>query len=585
MLPSDGGQPLLPGMTGGGASGHGGHGGQGGHGGHGGHGAPGGMPPAQQGGQGPGTAPAGGQAWGQPWGPGQQQSPQPPQPGEHGQPGQPGQGWQGQAPAQTWGAPYHQQPQGRQPQGHQAQGHQAQGQQPQGQWDPHGQTAGHPGAGPLPPEGAPAPGHGAHGGAQPPYQQHQPQAGHPRQAHGTHGAPLPPAAPYGAAGADEGATQYIPPVTDGPAPYAPPADEGATQYIPPVGAGAMPPEAPGGDPATRFLGRVPQGGGAGGGNPDAEPTQFMAPVPAGPAGGGPGAPFGAGPGAGGPGDAGRQTPAEFDNLFRGGGEAPATAQLPRVEPRHDARPAPAGYPGPGGYAGPGAPYGGQPGGPGQDDDGGRGGKRTGSRLPLIAAVGVGIAVLGVGAGALLSGGGDDDKKTDASANVSATAPASNEPSASPTADPARDQAVALDKLLADSGSSRASVIKAVADVKKCANLHQAAADLRAAAKQRGELVTRLNGLSVDKLPNHAQLTGALTSAWKASASADQHYAAWADQVGGKNGCKKGQARTTSQAQAGNRQSGVASAQKSKAAGLWNAIAGKYGLTQRQPTQL
>ncbi|NED75750.1 hypothetical protein G3I51_26180, partial [Streptomyces sp. SID9944] len=226
-----------------------------------------------------------------------------------------------------------------------------------------------------------------------------------------------------------------------------------------------------------------------------------------------------------------------------------------------------------------------PGGPGQDDDGGRGGKRTGSRLPLIAAIGVGIAVLGVGAGALLSGGGDDDKKTDASTNVSATAPASNEPSASPTADPARDQAVALDKLLADSGSSRASVIKAVADVKKCANLQQAAADLRAAAKQRGELVTRLNGLSVDKLPNHAQLTGALTSAWKASASADQHYAAWADQVGGKNGCKKGQARTTSQAQAGNRQSGVASAQKSKAAGLWNAIAGKYGLTQRQPTQL
>ncbi|EPJ39750.1 hypothetical protein STAFG_3243 [Streptomyces afghaniensis 772] len=129
------------------------------------------------------------------------------------------------------------------------------------------------------------------------------------------------------------------------------------------------------------------------------------------------------------------------------------------------------------------------------------------------------------------------------------------------------------------------MINAVADVKGCDNLAQAAKDLRDAAKQRNQLVTRLSGITVDKLPDHAALTTALTKAWRASASADDHYAAWADQTAGKKGCKKGQARVTGQTQAGNRASGVASAEKTKAAQLWNGIAKKYGLTERGPTQL
>ncbi len=202
-------------------------------------------------------------------------------------------------------------------------------------------------------------------------------------------------------------------------------------------------------------------------------------------------------------------------------------------------------------------------------------------MPLIAGVGIGIAILGVGAGALLSGGGgkSDDNKT-----VAATSAATDGSSSSGT-DAAKEQAVALDKLLADSGSSRASVINAVGNVKACNKLGESASDLRNAAKQRGELVTKLSQLSVDKLPDNAALTTALTNAWKASASADNHYATWADQAAGKHGCKKGQARTTAQTGAGNAASGVASNQKVKAAALWNTIAKTYGLTQRQPTQL
>ncbi|GAP51857.1 hypothetical protein, partial [Streptomyces azureus] len=353
-------------------------------------------------------------------------------------------------------------------------------------------------------------------------------------------APLPPAA-------DEGVTQYLPPVA------ATPADEGATQYIPPVGPGALPPEMPAeqDSEATRFLGTGPLPPAS---NPDAEATQYIAPVPGGD----------------------QQPPAGFENLFRSehGAESPAAAtqQLPRFE---QPQPQPSYAPPSGGHSGGGHSGGGHS---------GRGG-RTGSRVPVIAAVGIGIAVLGVGAGALLAGGGGgDDGGGDNNKTVAASAPATDG-SASPSADPARAQAVELDKLLADSGNSRSTVINAVADVKGCDNLAQAAKDLRDAARQRNQLVTRLSGVTVDKLPDHAALTTALTKAWQASASADNHYAAWADQTAGKKGCKKGQARVTGQTQAGNRASGVASAEKAKAAKLWNGIAKTYGLTERQPTQL
>ncbi|MCX5558561.1 hypothetical protein [Streptomyces sp. NBC_00038] len=506
-------------------------------------------------------------------------------------------------------------------------------QQPQG-FAPQSQSQSQPapGAGPLPPEGASAPSYGnaqapSYGGAQAPsYGGHDggvpqgPAAAQPLPpvdagVGGGAGAgssvPLPPTVEDGATqyiphippapGAVEGATQYIPhipPAASVPAPAAVP-DEGATQYIPPVGPGALPPEVQA--DATQFLGRPPQAG-AGplppAAHPDAQATQYIPPVPAQSG----GTPYGVRPG--GPED--RQPPAEFDNLFRSEPAAPAsTQQLPRFDPsaQHGAGApqgahASYGAQAPGGYGGqnPGA-YGAQapgaPGAPGgraaarrggaSDGGGGRGG-RGGSRVPLIAAVGIGIAVLGIGAGALLSSGGGDDSD-DNSTTVSATSPATEGSSSASAADPAKAQAVELDKLLADANASRDSVISAVANVTACKNLAQAASDLRAAANQRGELVTRLDALSLDKLPNHAELTTALTNGWKASESADNHYAAWADQAAGKKGCKNGQARGTGQSQAAVKDSGTASTAKEKAAKLWNSIASTYGLTERTRTQL
>ncbi|MGW7643177.1 hypothetical protein [Streptomyces bobili] len=538
VLPSDGGEPLLPGTTNG--PGQDPYAGQQQYGGQ--------QPPAPSAGP-----PAGGQTWGQPWGPEQQQGQQQ------------GQSWPPPADQRQWDGDRHWDTP--QPTGPDA-------------WRAAPQAGRGQGAGPLPPEGAPAPpsyGQGVPAAPLPPMEDSATRYIPPVPAHADEGATqyIPPVPAH----ADEGATQYLPPV---PAPA--PVDEGATQYIPPVAPGALPPESPA--ESTHFLGRAQQNapgarpahGGQHGSHADAEATQYIPPVTG-------QSPYGAGE---------RQPPAEFDNLFRSGDDGPAgaTQQMPRFSepepPAYGAHPAAhthAAHAQPA-YTQPGhTPPGGGSGGRRAMRDDDHGGGRSGSRVPLFAAIGVALVVVGVGAGALLSSGGGADEGDD-NKTVAASAPATEE-SASASADAAEQQATALDKLLADSGSSRATVISAVADVKKCGNLGKAAADLRDAAKQRTGLVTKLSGLTVDQLPDHAALTTALTKAWQASASADNHYAAWADQVAADRGklCKKGQARSTGQTQEANRASGTASAQKKQAAELWNAIAKTYGLTERQPVQL
>ncbi|WNI23194.1 hypothetical protein [Streptomyces sp. ITFR-16] len=423
------------------------------------------------------------------------------------------------------------------------------GQPQQGPYDPSGQQGGY------------GQGQQQYGGQGQQYGQGRQDSGYgqvppsqplpPAQQPSPYAQPLPPEAGHGAGG-DAEATQYIAPVPGGPGP------------------GGMPPENPA--ESTRYLGHGQQPGQQQGqaygqpGGQDADATQYIPPVPG-------GAPYGIRPGT--PGE--RQPPAEFDNLFRSDEPAGATQQIPRFDPAQQQ------------YQGGGAapdyqqppPYNGPEDGFAHDGPG-DGRRKRSAHVPLIAAVVVGCAVIGLGAGALMSGG--DDKKDNKQPVASASSPAA-EPSEKPAADPAKPQAEALDKLLADSNNSRSAVIGAVEKTKSCTNLDQAVSDLKGAAQQRRDLVTRLQGLSVDKLPDHARLTASLTKAWQASASADDHYAAWASQAKSKKVCKHGHARTTSHTQQATVQSGVASNAKRQASTLWNAIAVKYGLTKREATAL
>ncbi|MEU9378711.1 hypothetical protein AB0D94_33840 [Streptomyces sp. NPDC048255] len=205
---------------------------------------------------------------------------------------------------------------------------------------------------------------------------------------------------------------------------------------------------------------------------------------------------------------------------------------------------------------------------------------------IIAAVVIGLAVAGLGVGSLLGDGKPQNNDPGAvPSEPSASGGGSVAPGGEAPVDPARPQAVQLDKLLADSNDSRASVIKAVEDIKSCKNLEGAAGDLRAAARQREELVTRLQELKLDKLPDHVKLSASLTKAWKSSADADTSYAAWAEDVDDDKGCKDGKAKSTDNAAAGNKASGEATKAKESAAAMWNTIAAKYGLTKRDKAQL
>ncbi|MEV7561279.1 hypothetical protein [Streptomyces sp. NPDC089795] len=358
---------------------------------------------------------------------------------------------------------------------------------------------------------------------------------------------------YGYPPLPEAATQYIPPV-----PAAPAHEEAATQYIAPVPAAPAHEEA-----ATQYIAPVP----AAPAHEEAA-TQYIPPVPAAPADG-------------------------FDGLFRGDDSAGHTQHLPPVQepvlrqppprphPQRPQRPQQPQYQQPHPqqpqyqqshpqqqYAPPPPP------------------PEAGRKVSpaIIAAVVIGLAVVGLGVGSLLA----DDKPQNNDPGAVAAAPTASGGSAAPggeaPVDPARPQAVQLDKLLADSNDSRAAVIKAVEDIKGCNNLDQAAADLRDAARQREELVTRLQELKLDQLPDHAKLSASLTKAWQSSADADDSYAAWADDVDDDK-CKDGKAKATKNANDGNRSSGEATKAKESAATMWNAIAGKYGLTKRDKSQL
>ncbi|MGI5444816.1 hypothetical protein ACQEVM_03580 [Streptomyces sp. CA-243310] len=363
--------------------------------------------------------------------------------------------------------------------------------------------------------------------------------------------------PVPASGDD--ATQYIPPVPSGPG--TPAHAEAATQYIPAVPAS--------GDDATQYIPPVPSGPAA---PAHAEAaTQFIPPVPPGPV---PNAAEG------------------FDGLFRGDdgdGAVGHTRHMPPIqEPvlrQQPPRPRPPRGQGP---QGPGRPmppqYQQQPQAQHAPPPPPPAGRKVSPAV--IAAVITGLVVVGLGVGALLSDG--KAQNTDPGAEPAAPTGTGGSAAAVGEApvDPARPQAVQLDKLLAESNDSRAAVIKAVEDIKGCANLGQAAGDLRAAALQREQLVTKLQDLKMDKLPNHAKLAASLTKAWNASAEADNSYAAWADDVDhDKRNCKDGKAKTTANAGKGNASSGEATRAKQSASAMWNSIAGKYELTKRDKSQL
>jgi len=167
------------------------------------------------------------------------------------------------------------------------------------------------------------------------------------------------------------------------------------------------------------------------------------------------------------------------------------------------------------------------------------------------------------------------------AHSGSTAGTGTTPSAS--SPDARQAAVGLSGLLAQSVTDRAAVTDAAADVRGCGpSLRQDARTFARAASSRQRLLARLGSLPGSSLLP-AEMVQDLTGAWQASAQVDTDLARWADDTIAR-GCHR-----NSRPDAGLRASYVpesqATAGKHAFASLWNPLARRYGLTTYQPNQL
>jgi hypothetical protein len=218
-----------------------------------------------------------------------------------------------------------------------------------------------------------------------------------------------------------------------------------------------------------------------------------------------------------------------------------------------------------------------------------GGSAGVSRKAVIGGV-VAVCAIGGILVAVLSGGGGGDAKhpkhepvAKASDTKSAPAPAPAGGGSGTLPADAQAQAQGLYNLLSTASSSRQAVIAAVAAVGKCDSPANAQQTFTQASAQRQQLLTQLAALKVDKLSTGPQLVKQLTTAWQASAGADDAYAAWAGDMAG--ACDPGTAGGDPHKKAGDGVSGTASTAKKEAAATWNAIASQAGLTTLSDYQL
>jgi hypothetical protein len=231
----------------------------------------------------------------------------------------------------------------------------------------------------------------------------------------------------------------------------------------------------------------------------------------------------------------------------------------------------------------------------------RQGHRHRSRWPLVIGVVVLLAAAGAAtvftvqpfhhsraaADALRTSLPTPAQRPSASATPSsATATPSSATPSSATATPsqsAQQAAANLAGLLAQSVTDRSSTVNAVNGISECGpTLSQDPQILESAAASHQRLLSQLASL-----PGRSALSGrmlqALTSAWQASATADQDFARWAQDELSRGCTQNDQADPNFQAAAS--PDAQATTDKKAFVNLWNPIAAQYGLTSYAWNQL
>lgn len=160
--------------------------------------------------------------------------------------------------------------------------------------------------------------------------------------------------------------------------------------------------------------------------------------------------------------------------------------------------------------------------------------------------------------------------------------------ASPSAPPgsseeAREQALAIDDLLEESGPSRRRLRPAIEKVLSCSDVDTGIETIEDVTRERTEQVERAGKLSVDALPNGADIKDALVKALRASLRADKSYLRWADRFGAA-GCR-GRANGDPDYDAGQAASREATSAKAEFVEIWNPIAQEEGLPERTDREI
>lgn len=161
------------------------------------------------------------------------------------------------------------------------------------------------------------------------------------------------------------------------------------------------------------------------------------------------------------------------------------------------------------------------------------------------------------------------------------------PSTSGT-DTAQSEATALNSLISSSAAARSGVQPAYNDIDGCTdnggNLLSDDTTLQQAATTRQSLLSQLQQLDVSQLPQSDALVQYLISAWSESISADQSFAAWAqDEINA--GCTQ-QDHGDPNWISGNSASAQADADKNNFTQIWNStIATTYNVGQWQTDQI
>ena len=166
--------------------------------------------------------------------------------------------------------------------------------------------------------------------------------------------------------------------------------------------------------------------------------------------------------------------------------------------------------------------------------------------------------------------------------TSSSSPGTSSASSSPGLSPAQ-AARGLAALLASSASDRQQISNAYDNVLACgAGLAQDAQAFRSAAASHRRLLSQLAQLPGRTALPQAMLSD-LSSAWRASAAADDDFARWAqDQV--RNGCTLNDTSDPNFV-AANGPDNQATTSKTAFVGLWNPMATGYGLPNYQQNQI